>query len=93
MPLTVNSVLLKLALLTVTLEPVAVRVAVCVALWPTTMLPKLIEPGLTESCPGVLDDPESAIARVGFEALEITFRLPLALPPACGVNVTLNVRL
>jgi hypothetical protein len=37
--------------------------------------------------------PDRAIARVGFEAFETTAIPPLALPPAFGVNRTLNVML
>jgi hypothetical protein len=33
------------------------------------------------------------MVRVGFEALEVTDRLPLALPADCGVNVTEKVAL
>lgn len=37
--------------------------------------------------------PASGIVSVGFEASDVTVTVPLALPAAVGVNVTLNVAL
>lgn len=35
--------------------------------------------------------PDKGIVRVGFDALDVTVRLPLALPADDGANDTLNV--
>ena len=60
---------------------------------PTVTLPKLRLVGFDPNAPGVTAVPDSGMVRVGFEALEVTVRLPLALPADCGVNVTENVAL
>ena len=60
---------------------------------PTVTLPKLRLLGLDPSAPGVTAVPDNGMLRVGFEALEVTVKLPLALPADCGVNVTEKVAL
>ena len=82
-----------MAELIVTLEPLAVSVPVLVALCPTTTLPKSTLPGLTDSCPGELADPDKAMAGLGFVAFEVRVRFPVVVPLVCGVNATLKVRL
>jgi len=54
-------------------------------------LPKLMLAGLTERDPGVVPVPVSGIPSVGFEALELSERVPLELPLAVGAKVTLKV--
>ena len=59
-------------------------------LFPTVMLPKLRLVGFAPSVPGVSPVPDAGIVRVGFDALEVTVTLPLALPAEAGVKVTVN---
>ena len=83
-----------MAALIVTLEPPElVRVSESVWLLPTCTLPKLRLAAVAVSDPGVTPVPESGTANVGFEALLVMDRLPLADPPVVGVKVTLNVAL
>lgn len=70
-----------------------VRVSDWVALPATATLPKVRLESLVLSTPGLATLATSGILSVGFEALLTTARLPLADPPACGVNVTLKVLL
>jgi hypothetical protein len=90
-PLNVNSVLLMLADATVTEPPLAVSVPLWVRLLPTVTLPKFIALGATDSWPGVTPVPLNEIERFGLEPLEAIASVPLAVPPAVGVKVTLNV--
>ena len=60
---------------------------------PTVTLPKLRLVGFDPSAPGVTAIPDNGMVRVGFEALDVTVRLPLALPADGGVNVTVKVAL
>ena len=62
-------------------------------LFPTVTVPKLRLVGFAPSVPGVTPLPESGTVRVGFEAFDVTVRLPLALPADVGANDTLNVAL
>ena len=62
-------------------------------LFPTVTLPKLRLVGLVPNVPGVTPVPDRGMVRVGFEALEVMVRLPLALPADDGANETLNVAL
>jgi len=62
-------------------------------LLPTVTLPKLRVVGFEPTAPGVTAVPDNGMVRVGFEALEVTARLPLALPADCGANVTEKVAL
>ena len=61
--------------------------------FPTVTLPKLRLKGLAPSVPGVTPVPARGIARVGFEALDVIMRLPLALPANDGAKETLKVAL
>ena len=58
---------------------------------PTVTLPKLRLAGLGESAPAESPVPDRATLRVGFDAFDVTMTVPLALPDAVGVNVTLKV--
>jgi hypothetical protein len=62
-------------------------------LLPTVTLPKLRLVGFDPSAPGVTAVPDNGIVRVGFEALDVMVKLPLALPADCGANVTVKVAL
>jgi hypothetical protein len=76
----------------VTLEPpVLVTVSERDLLLPTVTVPKLRVFGFAPSVPCETPVPESAIFRVGFEALDVTAMLPFALEAEAGVNVTLKV--
>ena len=92
-PLSANSVLLKPAEETVTLAPVAIRVPLLPKLVPTVTLPNPRLVGVTDSCPGAIPLPLNGTERFGLDALEVMASVPLALPPAAGVKVTLNVKL
>lgn len=71
--------------------PVFVSVSESVAVWPTVSLPKLRLDGFGLRVPTVTPVPESATLRVGFEAFDVTVRVPLALPADAGSKETLNV--
>ena len=73
--------------------PVLVTVSDRDCLLPTVTLPKPREVGFAPSVPGVTPVPDKGIVRVGFEALDVMVRLPLALPADDGANETLNVAL
>ena len=79
------------AVLIVTLPPVAVRVPDVLPLVPTTTLPRFMEVGVTLRVPTAeVPDPESGTARLGFDAFEVIVALPPAAPEEAGVNVTLK---
>src|SRR6266566_3599407 len=67
-PLKLNSGLLVLADETVTLEPLALSVAVKLLFWPTVMLPKSSVVGDNSNWPDAVAVPESAIDKLEFEA-------------------------
>jgi hypothetical protein len=93
-PPTLNTELFELTAVTVTAAPVAFKLPEDVPLSPTTTLPRFIVVGLTVSCPvAVVPVPDNGIVRVGFDALETTLTLPLALAADAGVNVTVKVLL
>ena len=93
-PPTLNTELFELAAVTVTLVPLAVRLPDACPLVPTTTLPRGRVVGVTVSCPAAATPlPDKGIVRVGFEAFEVTVTLPLALPAAVGVNVTVKLAL
>ena len=78
----------------VTLEPPElVKVSDSVWLLPTCTLPKLRLVAVAVSAPAVTPVPESGTFNVGFDALLVMERLPLADPPVVGVNVTLKLTL
>ena len=86
--------MLRLSDVTVTGAPLAVRVPLSGELEePTTTLPKLKLDGETANVPAAVPLPDNAIAVVEFDAFDVTDKLPLAVPPAVGVNVTVNVTL
>ena len=60
---------------------------------PTVTLPKLRLVGFDPKSPGEIPVPDNGIVKVGFEALEVTVTLPLALAADAGVKVTLKVAL
>ena len=60
---------------------------------PTVTLPKLRLAGFDPSVPAVTPVPVKAIVRVGFEPFEVIVTVPVAVPAAVGVNVTLKVAL
>ena len=79
---------------TVTLAPLAVRVPLAVPLDPTVTLPSTSVAGETVNCPTVLAPvPEAGIISVGFVAVEVIVRLPLAAPADVGANETVSVAL
>jgi hypothetical protein len=79
------------AVLMVTLPPVAIRVPDALPLDPTTTLPRFMAVGVTLSVPTAeVPDPESGTASVGFDAFDVTVALPLAVPEEAGVKVTLK---
>jgi hypothetical protein len=93
-PPMVNTELLVVAPVTVTLAPLAVNVPEALLLVPTTTLPRLSVPGLTASCPtAVVPVPDSAMLTLGFVASDVMLTLPDALPAACGANATVKTAL
>jgi len=93
-PPTLNTELLVLAPVTITVAPLAVSSPDELPLLPTSTLPRFNVVGLTASCPtAAVPLPDRGIARVGFDALEVMVRLPLALPADDGANETLKVAL
>lgn len=87
-----NSALLTEAEFTVTLDPLALKVAVMFLLVPTITLPKPKLVGATANVPGAVPLPDKVMDGSVLEALETTAMLPFALPEDCGVNITLNVK-
>lgn len=72
--------------------PPFVRVTVCVALLPTFTFPSATEEGLIPNCAwAAVPLPARAITRGEGDAVSAIEMLPLALPPAVGANVTVNV--
>jgi len=67
-PLRVNSELLTVAEVTVTLAPVALSVAGRFALVPTTTLPNAELAGATANCPAAVPVPDNEMFKVGFYA-------------------------
>ena len=93
-PLTLNAELFVLAPVTVTLAPLAVNFPDELPLVPTTTMPRSMVVGVTASCPtAAVPVPDKGMVRVGFEALEVIVRFPLALPADDGANETLKVAL
>jgi hypothetical protein len=92
-PDSTNSLLLRLAEVTVTDAPLAVRLPFSEELDPTTTLPKLRLVGDTAKVPAAVPVPESAILSGEFDAFETIDKLPLAAPALLGVNVAVKVTL
>ena len=92
-PVSWNSALLTEADVTVTLALAALRVAVMFLLWPTVTLPNPKLVGDTPNVPTAAPVPDKLIAGRVFDALDTTETLPVGVPAACGVKLTLNVKL
>jgi hypothetical protein len=92
-PESANSLLLKLADVTVTGATVAFRLPLSGEFDPTTTLPKVRRVGDTVNWPAAVPVPESAILSVEFDAFDTTDRLPFAAAALAGVKVTVNVTL
>jgi len=90
-PLKLNSGLLVLADETVTLDPLALSVAVKLLFWPTVMLPKSNAAGDNSNWPDAVAEPESEIVRLEFEASDTMAILPLAVPDDVGAKTVLKV--
>ena len=89
MPPTVKVVLLVVALVMVTLAPLAVKVPDAIPLVPTTTFPRFSVDGETASwAVAVVPLPDSGMARLGFVASDATVKLPLAVPAAVGAKLT-----
>ena len=58
---------------------------------PTVTLPKLRLVGFADRVPAETPVPERGMVKVGFDAFETTVIVPLALPAAVGVKVTLKL--
>lgn len=92
-PESTNSLLFKLAELTVTEAPLAVRLPLSDELAPTTTLPKLKLVGDTANWPAAVPVPDIPMLSGEFDALDVTVRFPLAAPLLLGVKVAVNVTL
>ena len=90
-PLKLNPEPVTFACETVTADPpLLVTVSVKVWLLPTTTLPKVKLGALAASVPGVVPEPDNGTASDGFDASLVIASELFALPPALGVNTTLN---
>ena len=92
-PESTNSLLLRLADVTVTDAPLAVRLPLSDELDPTTTLPKLRLVGDTANWPWAVPVPVSVILSGEFDAFDTTDRLPLTAPALVGPKVAVNVTL
>ena len=88
-----NSGLVEVAEEILTLDAVAVRVAVRVLLVRMVTLPKFKTVRLEVKRPAGIPLPARAMVKVGFEAFETTAIDPLALPTTFGVKRILKVTL
>jgi hypothetical protein len=91
MPLSEKPVPLQLALETVMLEELALRVPVKLWLLPTITLEKFRLAGLTVSCPELSPTPDSATETAEFIAVLAIDRLPFAVPAEGGSKLTFKV--
>jgi hypothetical protein len=93
-PPMLNTELFEFAAVTVTFDPLAVRLPDAVPLVLTTTLPRPKLVGVTVSCPAAaVPVPDSVMVRVGLEAFEVIVTLPPTLPADPGVNLTLKTTL
>src|ERR1022692_736559 len=92
-PESTNSLLLRVADVTTTDAPLAVRLPLSDEFDPTTTLPKVRLVGDTANWPGAVPVPESAILRGELDSFDTTDRLPLAAPELAGVKVAVNLTL
>src|ERR1700723_1088333 len=90
-PETANSLLLRLAEVTFTAEPLALREPVSALLNPMFTLPKLRLPGETVNVPAAPPVPERAMLSGEFFAFETIERLPLVEPLPVGAKVAVKV--
>lgn len=82
------------ALVMVTLAPVAVRLPVAVPLLPTVTLPRFKLLGVTPNWPWAwVPVPVTLSVVVAEDALLVKVSVPLAVPVACGLKVTLKAAL
>lgn len=80
------------AAVTVTLAPLAVSLTVDEVLLPTVTLPRLRGAGEMLRVPtAAAPVPERGTVSMGFDALEVTVTVPLALPVDGGANLTVKV--
>ena len=93
MPDSAYSALLLLAAETVTVPPLALRLAVREELVPTATLPKFSFVGATDNWPCVIPTPESEIFNGELDASETIESVPFAAPAADGANITVTVTL
>src|SRR5262249_49506049 len=93
MPLSLNSGVVMLADETVTLEPLALRLAVSDLFWPTITVPKSSETGLMPIWPGTVPEPDNTIVKVTLAASEVIEIPPLSVPPLAGEYDTPKVKL
>ena len=71
--------------------PLLVIVTVCDCFAPTATLPKASLAGVSPSRPpSVVAVPESERFGTAFEAVLVTLAVALKVPPALGVNLTVN---
>ena len=91
-PLSLNSEVLAVPEETMTLDPLALMVAVRLVDCPTITLPKLKVPGETLNCPAAVPEPASAMVKFGFEASETTEMLPLVDPAEVRAKATPKVK-
>lgn len=92
-PLKANCDWLTVADDTVTGPLLAVKVADCAWVVPSTTLPKFMLVGEMINCPGAIPEPLRGIDNVGFDPFELTTRLPVAVPPTSGANATVKLML
>jgi len=85
--------LVRLADVTVTEAPLAVRLPLSAELDPTATLPKLRLVGDMANWPAAVPVPESAIVSGELDAFDTTDRLPLAAPALVGAKVAVKVTL
>jgi len=91
-PPMLNTELLVVAAVTVTLPPLAVRLPDAVPLVPTTTLPTPKVEGDTVSCAAAATPvPDNCITSVGLLPLEVIVTDPVKLPAVWGAKATVKV--
>jgi hypothetical protein len=78
---------------TVTFDPLALRVPVRFLLDPTVTLPKFREVGETARVAGFVPVPDRGTDKFGFGAFDVTDKEPLAEPLVVGAKVTVKLTL
>src|ERR1700722_11364339 len=92
-PESTNSALLRVAAVTVTDAPLAIRLPPREELDPTVTLPKLRLVGDTANWPVAVPVPERAIVSGELDAFDPPDRFPLAVPALVGAKVAVKVTL